>query len=68
MKHKRQHLHAKTGRRTLALGVTTLNHKFIYHAMEQSSIEKALGSEFKEIIAVKGCLVIKAHCNVAQCS
>ena len=50
-----------TGSGIPGIGVATLYHKILYHAMEKERVELLFLYQFKEIVPVLGCLVIEAQ-------
>ena len=50
---------------TLAVGVAALYHEIFYHAVKQRAVIVALLCELHDVVTVLGCLVVKAHNDVA---
>ena len=51
-----------------AVGVATLYHEVGYHTVKQCAIIVAFFGQLDKIVAMKGCFVIQANSDVAQCS
>ena len=52
-------------RSPLRIGVTTLNHKILYHAMKERVVIVSLTRQLEKVITMFGSLIIEAHHDVS---